>query len=151
MRIVRELLTSCFFALMAIVMAGCSDGPEVAEVTGVVKWDGQPVPFAYVIFQPVDPPGTYGSAYTDQDGKYILQFSESKNGALVGKHQVTIRTSGKDEIEIEDKQTGLMIKPPLPSGYKEKVELTFDREVVSGGSTLDFDLAQGTEVSKSAK
>lgn len=130
--------------LCSFFVAGCSQGPEVGAVTGVVKWNGEPVPFAYVVFQPVDPPGTYGSAYTNEAGEYSLQYSESLDGALVGNHKVTIRTSATDEIEIEDRKTGKMVRPPVPKGYREKVELTFDRHVASGDNVLDFDLAQGS-------
>lgn len=144
MRLFKSSLIPVSMSLSSFFVAGCSRGPEVGEVEGVVNWNGQPVPFAYVVFQPVDPPGTYGSAYTNEHGHYTLQFSESQNGALVGKHKVTIRTSGKDEIEIEDRATGQMVLPPLPEGYREKVELTFDREVASGENSVDFDLANGT-------
>jgi hypothetical protein len=144
MSLLKSSLVPASIVLSSFFAAGCSKGPEIGEVEGVVKWNGQPVPFAYVVFQPVDPPGTYGSAYTNESGEYRLQFSESRNGALVGKHKVTIRTSAKDEIEVEDRTTGKMIKPPLPKGYQEKVELTFDREVASGENSVDFDLAQGS-------
>src|SRR5690349_20864093 len=68
-------------------LAGCSDGPELGDVTGKVLQNGQPVPFAYVMFQPIDPPGTYASAYTNVDGEYELQFSPSANGAMIGRHE----------------------------------------------------------------
>ena len=144
MRCLKSSLIPASIALSSFFVVGCSRGTEVGEVEGVVNWNGKPVPFAYVVFQPVDPPGTYGSAYTNENGRYTLQFSESQNGALVGKHKVTIRTSAKDEIEVEDRTTGKMVKPPLPEGYREKVELTFDREVASGENNVDFDLAQGS-------
>ena len=92
---------------------------------------------------PVDPPGTYGSAYTDAEGKFVLQFSPTKEGAMVARHEVTIRTAAKDEIQVEDRKTGLMVTPPLPDGYKEKVELVFEREVKSGDNVIDFDLTEG--------
>ena len=129
----------------ALSCTGCADGPELADVEGKVLQNGQPVPFAYVVFQPVDPPGTYASAYTNVDGVYELQFSPSRNGALLGRHQVTIRTSAKDEIEVEDKATGLMVVPPLPDGYQERLEVTFEREVTSGDNIHDFDLASAQQ------
>ncbi|MFM7058984.1 MAG: hypothetical protein ACKO2P_18900 [Planctomycetota bacterium] len=67
------------------VGVGCSDGPPLGTVSGKVTQGGQPIPFAYVQFQPTDPPGTYASAYTDVEGQYELRFSESRNGALVGR------------------------------------------------------------------
>ncbi len=129
--------------LMIGAAAGCSEGPELGEVSGTVSMGGKPIPFAYVVFQPVDPPGTYGSAYTLIDGTYEIQFSQSRSGAMVGQHKVSIRTAGLDEVEVEDKKTGLMKKPDLPEGYKAGLELEFDREVRSGGNVHDFELPAG--------
>jgi hypothetical protein len=122
-------------------LAGCADGPELGDVTGKVVQDGQPVPFAYVLFQPIDPPDTYASAYTNVAGEYELQFSPSANGAMIGRHEVTIRTSSKDEIEIEDKTTGKMVVPPLPAGYRERLQVKFERDVKPGDNLHDFDIA----------
>lgn len=55
--------------------------------------------------------GTHGAAYSDADGKYELLFSKTQKGALVGQHQVTVRTAGRDEIQVEDEKTGLMVTP----------------------------------------
>lgn len=132
------LITS---AAAAAGLAGCSEGPELGDVTGKVLQNGQPVPFAYVMFQPIDPPGTYASAYTNAAGEYELQFSPSANGAMIGRHEVTVRTPSKDEIEVEDKTTGKMVVPPLPAGYQERLQVQFEREVKSGDNLHDFEIA----------
>lgn len=128
--------------LLAVV--GCSKGPHLGRVHGTVTWAGQPVPFAYVEFQPIEPRGTYGAAYSDAEGKYELLFSKTQKGALVGQHQVTVRTAGRDEIQVEDKKTGLMVTPSLPPGYKPKLQVQFDREVKSGTNELNFELQDAT-------
>lgn len=127
-------------SLGLLLASGCSEGPELGLVTGTVKLQGQAVPYAYVVFQPIDPPGTYGAAYTKADGTYELRFSDSRNGATLGKHQVKIRTASTDEIQVEDKNTGLMVTPELPKGYQGRLEFEFDRQVVSGSNSHDFDL-----------
>jgi hypothetical protein len=124
-----------------LFLCGCSeDGPELGEVRGTVTMGGTPVPFVYVQFQPIDPPGTYGAAYTKVDGTYELQFSQSRFGAPVGKHQVTLKTSSLEDLEVEDKSTGLMKKPDLPEGFKPNVEQEFEREVKTGTNVHDFEL-----------
>jgi hypothetical protein len=134
----------CVGLLAALTsLAGCDRGPELGTVKGKVTQNGVPVPFAYLQFTPVDPPGTYGSAYSDADGNYSLKFSRTRDGAPVGKHEVLLRTSRKDEIQVEDKSTGLMVTPKLPEGYKANVELVFDREVFSGNNEINFDLKEG--------
>lgn len=123
--------------------AGCSDGPPLGTVSGTVTQSGQPIPFAYVQFQPTEPRGTYASAYTDVEGRYELRFSESRNGALLGRHEVMIRTAALDELQVEDRETGKLVTPVLPAGYKPKLELKFERVVEAGDNTVDFQLETG--------
>lgn len=127
-------------ASVSLVVPGCSKGPNLGVVRGVVSQDGIPIPFVLVQFQPVEPRGTYASAYTDADGQYELRFSQSKKGALVGRHEVTLRTSKRDEIQVEDKSTGLMVTPKLPENYKGNLELKFEEVVSRGVNHIDFDL-----------
>ena len=127
---------------------GCSDGPELGIVTGKVLQQGKAIPFAYVEFQPIDPRGTYGAAYTTVDGSYNIRFTEDRDGALIGKHKVTVRTAAVDEIEIEDKATGLMVTPALPEGYRPKLSLEYDLEVKSGTNEINLDLAEGRPAEK---
>lgn len=129
---------------LLLMVAGCSDGIKIGRVQGAVTWAGQPVPFAYIEFQPIEPRGTYGAAYTDVNGKYDLLFDKKRKGALVGQHQVTIRTSAVDEIQVEDKQTGKMVTPALPQGYRPKLQVQFDREVKSGINEVNFELQDAT-------
>lgn len=124
--------------------AGCSREPVLGKVRGKVTLEGVPVPFAFVQFTPIDPPGTYGSAYGDEQGNYSLRFSATRDGAPVGKHEVLVRTARKDEIQVEDKSTGLMVTPKLPEGYKANVELVFDREVTTGENEINLELKEGS-------
>jgi hypothetical protein len=128
---------------------GCSKGPELADVSGKVTQDGKAIPFAYVVYQPVEPPGTYASAYTDAEGNYRVQFTASREGALIGRHEVTVRTAGLDEIEVEDRTTGKMVTPVLPVGYRPKLQLVYEREVQTGANVIDLDLALGNPQEKS--
>ncbi|MGD9854027.1 MAG: hypothetical protein AB7U20_03665 [Planctomycetaceae bacterium] len=126
--------------LAALLVSGCSDGPELGSVQGQITLSGAAVPFTYVQFQPTDPPGTYAAAYTDVEGKYELQFTKDRNGALVGRHEVTVRTSSIDEIQIEDKTTGKMVTPALPQGYAPNFEVRFEREVKPGRNEINLEL-----------
>ncbi|HAV34495.1 MAG TPA: hypothetical protein DC058_03905 [Planctomycetaceae bacterium] len=144
MRVVRlSFLSGVLVGAVLCLCSGCSDAPKVGEVTGVVTLSGQPIPFAFVVFQPTDPPGTYGSAYSDASGRYELKFTEGVNGALVGRHEVLVRTATVDELQLEDKSTGLMVTPPLPKGYRERQELVFNREVKLGLNEINLELSEG--------
>jgi hypothetical protein len=129
-------------SLTVLMAGGCGrKGQELGFVTGTVTLNGSPVPFAFVQFQPIDPPGTYGSAYADPKGHYELQFTKSSKGAPLGKHEVTIRTPKKDEIQIEDEATGKMVLPDLPPGFVEKLEKRFAATVEPGSNSIDFELS----------
>jgi len=122
------------FAILASI-AGCQRGPALGMVRGTVRVNGQPLPFAYVVFQPIDPPGAYGSAYADEDGEYELQFSRNRAGAPVGKHQVSIRAAGGEELPDDASRQARIV---IPERYNSTTELI--REVKSGSNVHDFDL-----------
>ncbi|MEM1060806.1 MAG: hypothetical protein AAGJ97_00610, partial [Planctomycetota bacterium] len=70
---------------------GCSetDAIELGDVTGTVTIDGVPADEVRVTFVPVAG-GRSSEATTDAEGRYLLYFSASKLGALVGEHRVAI-------------------------------------------------------------
>lgn len=86
-------------ALLLIV--GCSKPPfEVAPVTGKVTIDGKPFSTGKVMFAPAAKPGSVESgkgAYglLNDDGSYTLSTYGNNDGAVVGKHWVTVvKTDG---------------------------------------------------------
>lgn len=131
--------------LFLVGVAGCSQGPSLGTVSGTVKLNGQPLPYAYVVFQPINPPGAYGSAYANERGEYQLQFTRYQKGAPVGKHRVSIRAANGDELP-DGTPPGSRIK--LPAKYNSETELV--RDVVSGHNQHDFEL-QGTTIVSSRR
>jgi hypothetical protein len=82
---------------IALAAAGCSGGPKIASVSGVVTLDGRPYPNAVVSFQPLGSkdapnPGRGSAGVTDEKGQFTLRYDGVKNGAVVGKHRVRIFT-----------------------------------------------------------
>ncbi|HVJ67593.1 MAG TPA: hypothetical protein VM510_06400 [Caulifigura sp.] len=121
---------------LAVVMSGCgASGPALGTVSGQVRLNGQPLPYALIVFEPAEQAGTYGSGYADQDGRYQLQFSRRRKGALVGRHLVRITTPDSDAL---DKGQRAPKKDKLPVKYNAKSDLF--RDVVAGHNTFDFDL-----------
>jgi hypothetical protein len=133
-------------ALLAI--AGCAqDGPELAEVTGTVRLDGQPVPGANVVFRPQE--GQSGSpAYgiTDAEGNYVLRFTRDKEGVIPGKYDVEITTeklSAEDAEALKAEGQDVYEFVRVPAKYGRPGELK--REVPPEGGTVDFDLQGASE------
>lgn len=145
--------------LSLLALSGCSSGPAIAPVSGVITLDGKPYDKAVVSFQPIGTkenptPGVGSSAYTDENGRYelVLQGGDRK-GAIVGRHRVRIMTKGNDVMIEEDTETGSedetpvegRVVDPIPPEWNALSDKEF--EVTSGGTDkANFDI-----VSRSAK
>jgi len=85
------LLTLSIISL-PFLLCGCgggpSDQPELGEVSGVVKVDGNPEPNIKVTFMPEK--GRPSIGITNENGEYVLKYSEEEIGTKVGTNYVTI-------------------------------------------------------------
>jgi len=131
------------------VVVGCSDGPRFAPVSGVVMLDGQPYAKAVVSFQPIGTadnpnPGRGSSAYTDENGRFVLKHDDDRSGAVVGKHRVRIMTRGNDVVGqlpggSPDETPGRREVDPIPPEWNSLSEKEFD--VPAGGTDqANFDI-----------
>lgn len=119
------------YSLMSSMMGG-PRLPPLARVTGTVTLDGQPLPGASVLFQPVfDSPtanthiaGSIG--ITDKQGHFDLQYVEGVRGAAIGKHLIQIRATNAAGVEI------------VPAKYNYNTQLGF--EVTTASKPADFAL-----------
>src|SRR5579871_1652202 len=86
-------------ALALALLAGCGDdGPKVVKVTGQVTRGGKPVPNLALSFTPAVGRPSWG--VTDADGRYNLKYTNTRDGAEVGTHKVTVEfapTSPQEE------------------------------------------------------
>ena len=136
----HRLATIILFA----VVCGCSQTPyDVAEVSGRVTLDGQPLGDAVVMFQPTTSragqtalgPGSHGT--TDTEGRYALRLIDpDREGAVVATHRVTITTAR--EVN-PDSESGEMTPEKVPARYRDG-SLTFDVPA-DGTSRADFELS----------
>jgi hypothetical protein len=96
---------------MLMLCAGCGSNPEaydVVPVTGVVTCQGRPVANAIVNFTPqADPsrpqgrPGRVALGRTDEQGHFRLTTYQNDDGAIPGKHVVTVGLdSGDDSASV---------------------------------------------------
>ena len=128
--------------LLAFVCLGCApSGPEIAGVEGVVTMDGEPLPDAMVVFIPES--GRPAGASTDSQGRYELNFTEGRKGAMLGKNRVRISTAA-DPSETPDGQPIPGRPETVPSQYNSQSTLEFT--VVAGKNTANFDLTSEGEI-----
>lgn len=124
--------------LLAAAAPGCSEKrrelPPLGEVTGIVSLDNRPLPRAAVAFVPYERGnGSYG--FTDEAGRYTLQYAVHHPGAVVGRHRVEIRTGG----EGRDKDGNFVETPEqLPAKYHDQSQL--EATVVAGPNEINFEL-----------
>jgi len=79
----------------ALLASGCGSD-KLAPVKGRVTCNGKPVVQAFVTFSPVPAneedkeAGKPGTGETDEEGYYELSTYKNYDGALIGKHRVTV-------------------------------------------------------------
>jgi hypothetical protein len=132
-------------AVLFVISAGCSSsGPDLADVTGTITLDSEPLVGCTVTFRPKDESGKLTSAYggTNSQGVYSLQFTRDKSGVMPGEYFVDIETQKLTKRDLaEMKAQGLPEPPPfvpIPKKYKQPGALSAN--VNRGKNQLDFAL-----------
>lgn len=102
-----------FLPVVAILIVGCKGGdyPEVADASGTVTMNGQPVEGAKVMFHPVDGGSRFSHGTTDAEGKFKLSTFGLNDGALIGKHKVTLA-----KVELPDEATKIDVEAMKKGG-----------------------------------
>jgi hypothetical protein len=97
-----------------VLSAGCGpSGPPVGQVKGQVTWNGQPLKYALIRFQPLAD-GRPSSSFTDDQGNYELSYTRDRRGALIGEHTVEIYA----EEELREDASGQgRVQKILPDEY----------------------------------
>lgn len=113
------------FVLLAVLvplapaLAGCGPKyPQTIPVTGTVILDDRPVAGAVVVFLPEQ--GQMATATTDGTGRFVLSTFELADGALPGKHRVTV---AKTTVEPGD-QEKVVFLVPKEYGHPKTTPLT---------------------------
>jgi hypothetical protein len=91
-----------------LVGCGQAKGPPVTKVTGVLKFDGKPLPNTTVRFDSSN--GWSSEGTTDDQGQFELQASPNRQGAAPGEYRVEIRAPDK-------------VVPAFPAVYNEETIL----------------------------
>jgi len=131
-----------FLMITLILQVGCGpSGPEIARVQGTVTMDGKPLPNAIIMFVPVG--GRPSVSETDANGKYVLEFSGGRKGAIPGINRVEINT-GRLAYEKDGKNYPA-VKESVPVQYNRLTTLEFNVEA-GKNNTADFALKSGGKI-----
>jgi len=130
--------------LLLLACAGCSSGgPEIASVSGRVTMDGKPLANATVVFTPEN--GRPAGAKTDENGNYVLNFSEGRRGAIPGPNTIYITTIRDPEQDENGKVVVPGSKETVPMEYNAASKLTFNVEPKKK-NVADFELKSGGKI-----
>jgi hypothetical protein len=116
-----------------LVMVGCSGEkvPATSELTGVVKYKGEPVPEATVSLVPLSPEGRPATAVTDAEGKFSVKTYLTQSqvaGAIPGEYGVGVMKMsaggappmGTTQAELQEfARQGGVPKSLLPKVYQD--------------------------------
>ena len=129
-------------------LLGCSEQhPPTAAVHGKVTLNGKPLPVGAVMFSPISTKEKSRPAYGEiqPDGTFTLGTYDKEDGAIVGKHTVTV--FGKSSRNQDPPPTAPGQKPPAatrpPFGQVQLVNRSF--EVVAGKDN-HFDIELTTQL-----
>jgi len=126
----------CLLALLPL--CGCGGRSDIGRVSGTVTLEGQPLANARIVFQPQQS-GTASYGMTDAEGHYTLQHSNDVEGAVIGRHTVSISTFMAGDPDAEPPQQ--TSEERVPAKYNAMSELT--AEVTGANNTFDFALEAG--------
>ena len=134
-RIPSLMLLSCVVA--TIGCGGASDAPETVAVTGVVTYQGKPMPKLAVGFIPEA--GMLANGTTDDDGRFDMTTSAAGDGAIPGSYKVSINFVPETPPEMpgfpgsENAPTS-----PIPTKYADVTTSGLTATVDSDSSKNDF-------------
>ena len=138
----RELFA--WTILLTFVATGCGKAGTVptAKVTGTVAYKGKAAEGAAVTFFPEQ--GRPASGATDAQGKFTVSTFASGDGAVLGKHKVTIADAAPVEPPPMPGMPGAEnYKPPAPrypAKYRDVGTTPLTAEVGKGTNEFKFEM-----------
>jgi hypothetical protein len=134
-------------AMVLVLVAGCGRaGTErTAKVTGTVTYKGSPAEGAAVTFYPEQ--GRPASGVTDAQGRFTVSTFASGDGAVLGKHAVTIaEAAGGEPPPMPGMPGAENYKPPeprFPAKYADRSTTPFTATVEKGKKNeFTFDMTE---------
>jgi hypothetical protein len=128
----KWVVACCVVSLAA--MAGCSEKPALAPVSGTVFYKDKPVEAGVVMFQP--PVGEIARGQIGPDGKYVLETLGQGEGVILGNCKVRVSVRSKPANSGGEVGLGKLLIPEKYT-YFDRSGLTFE---VNGDRTEPYDI-----------
>jgi hypothetical protein len=128
--------------LLVAAAVGCDDKPAVAPVSGKVLYNGEPLPYGNIMFQPAQ--GQTAGAVIQPDGSFRLSTFREYDGAIVGSHKVSVACYSAQSAAAKAKRIGGEVslgESLLPAKYSFLDQSGLTAEIGPEGSdSLVFEL-----------
>jgi hypothetical protein len=135
----RVVVAAAGMALLAC--AGCGAGVRPVPVQGTITLDGAPLAGVQILFDPMVEPGRLSPprsrTVSDDQGRYVLRCDTGEDGAVPGRHRVTVMYA----TSAHDQEAGIRAgKARVPANYSSATQTPLQVEVVAGQANYDLKL-----------
>jgi hypothetical protein len=124
-KLISRVAGTSLIMTVLLALPGCDQGVPLGTVEGRVTKNGQPQPGVWVHFEPQA--GRPGEGRTGSNGRFELDYSQNKKGALVGRHTVRIYSGG--DTDSRDNQLS-----PRVEVFTKEVDVT------DGENSFEFEI-----------
>lgn len=120
---------------LGLISLGCNQGYQLADVSGQVTLDGEPLANARIVLEPLLPSGNQSrevrgplsSGKTDEEGRFVLETEDGQRGAVVGQNRVRFSTLTMDaDFSGIIPKFVTLHKESLPAHYNVQSEMVFE-------------------------
>jgi hypothetical protein len=118
--------------LISISFSGCGGdgGPPRYGLAGAISYEGQPVPFGWIVFAPENGPGATANI---EDGKYT---TPDDFGTVGGVHTIEVVAFDGVAVADPDAEGGMRTSGTLMFSYK------FTKEIPKETTTWDIEISR---------
>ena len=135
MRILRILLVTSFCAVIPACNNKSISGPKTVPVSGIVTFKGSPIADVVVTFYPADE--TPGAGRTDAQGRFTLGTNKQGDGAVAGRHRITVVYVGPEQpSDVGNERPDMPVpKSPISLKYANPETSGLTEEIPDGGKS----------------
>ena len=111
----RRFLAGLTLLSVVAISSGCTQAPSVVPVSGKVVYNGEPLPFGIVMFQPEQ--GQAAQGEIQPDGTFQLSTYGPNDGAVPGHHKVSVRGFSTQKAGADGGDAGAPGRLLIPQQY----------------------------------
>jgi hypothetical protein len=111
----RRFLAGLTLLSVVAISFGCTQTPSVVPVSGKVVYNGEPLPFGTVMFQPEQ--GQAAQGEIQPDGTFQLSTYGPNDGAVPGHHKVSVRCFSTQKPGADGGDAGAPGRLLIPQQY----------------------------------